>query len=402
MLKCQNANPNLSQRMTHRSYKFRFYPNRTQEKQLAKMFGSARWVWNHALDWRSSAYKVHGESVNGVDFSRELTFLKTLEPYAWLKDTPFTVYSQVLRDQDDAFRSFFAKRTKYPKFKNRRSKQSIRFNLDQRRLHTQFINGEMLKLPVLGKLKIRWSRLVAGTPKMVTVSKDASGRYFVSMSAESQIEHLPQKTNAVGLDFGVIDTIVTSDGWKSGNPRPMKALERKLKRAQQALSRCKNLSKRREKARLRVAKIYAKIKDVRADWLHKLSRLMIDQYQTIFIEDLDVQSMIQSPYAKSLSDSGFGMLRIMLTYKADWYGRKLVAVDRWAPTTKTCSECGFVSKKIPTNVRSWKCPDCAAEHDRDVNAARNVFTRGMASVRSTDDKERGEAWSFHKVTSVAA
>ena len=389
--------------MTQRSYKFRFYPNRTQEKQLAKMFGSARWVWNHALDWRNNAYKVHGESVSsGVDFSRELTFLKTLEPYAWLKDTPSSVFAQVLRDQDKAFGSFFAKRAKYPKFKNRRSKQSIRFCLDQRRLHTQFINGEMLKLPVLGKLKVRWSRLVAGTPKMVTVSKDASGRYFVSMSVESQIERLPQKTNAVGLDFGVIDTIVTSDGWKSGNPRPMKALERKLKRAQQALDRCKNLSKRREKARLRVAKIHAKIKDVRADWLHKLSRSIIDQHQIIAIEDLGVQSMMQSPYGKSLSDSGFGMLRNMLAYKSEWYGRDLRIVDRWAPTTKTCSECGFVSKKIPTNVRSWKCPDCAAKHDRDVNAACNVLIRGMASVRSTDDKERGEERFYHKVTSVAA
>lgn len=384
--------------MTQVAHKFRFYPTPAQEQSLARMFGSARWAWNSALAWRSAAYKLDGESVTGVDFSRELTFLKTLKPLAWLKETPATVYVQALRDQDKAFSAFFAKQAKYPRFKRKGGEESIRFQLDQRVVMNSYRDGELLKLPGLGELNIRWSRKVNGTPKMVTVRRDAAGRYFVSMMAETTVEPMPQRTNAVGLDFGLKDIVVTSNGWKSGNPRHVRQVQRKLKRAQRGLSRKTKGSNRRKRAVARVARLHAKVADTRADALHKLSTKIVREHQVIAIEDLSVKGMARGRLAKSIGDAGLGELRRQLTYKAQWYGRDLIVIDRWAPTSKACSECGSVMDAMPLNVRTWVCPDCGAEHCRDINAARNILA--LATVGSTVSKARGEASSG--VTALAA
>lgn len=363
--------------MTMIAYKFRFYPTSAQEQALCKMFGAARWAWNTCLAWRSAAYTLDGESVSGMSFSKELTWLKTLEPFSWLKEIPTVVYNQALRDQDKAFSAFFAKRARYPKFRRKGGPESIRFQLNQRTVMSNFRDGELLKLHGLGKIDVCWSRKMGGVPKMVTVRRDASGRYFVSMTVETVVDPLPQKTNAVGIDVGLKDIVVTSDGMKTGNPRHLRKAEKKLKRAQRQASRKVKGSNRRKKAVLKVAKLHAKVADTRADFLHKLSTGLIREYQIIAIEDLSIKGMARGRLSRSVADAGLGELRRLLTYKAEWYGRNLVVIDRWEPTSKVCSECGHKMDSMPLTVREWTCPECGSDHDRDVNAARNVLTAAM-------------------------
>ena len=363
--------------MVQRAFKFRIYPDSGQQALLRQMFGASRWVWNKALAWRSDAWQSLGERVTAVDFSRELTFLKTLEPYAWLRDVPATVFGQTLRDQDKAFSNFFAKRARYPRFKRRHGGQSIRFQLDQRVVMNNYRDGELLKLPGLGEIDVRWSRAVSGTPKMATVKRDAAGRFFVSFMAESAVQALPPTTKAVGLDFGLKDLVVTSEGWKSGNPRHLRHAERRLKRAQRALSHTRKGSHRRAIQRSRVARLHARVADTRADTLHKLSTQLVRDHGVLAIEDLAIKGMARTRLAKSIGDAGLAELRRQLTYKADWYGRKLMVIDRWEPTTKVCSECSHVMESIALSVRAWDCPICHATHDRDVNAARNILMVAM-------------------------
>jgi putative transposase len=359
--------------MIQRSHQFRFYPTGAQEKALGQFFGAARWVWNTALAWRSAAYKLDGERVTAVDFSRELTWLKTLEPYQWLNAVPATVLTQVLRDQDRAFSNFFAKRTRYPRFKKRRHEASIRFQLDQRTVVNNYRAGEFLKLTGLGVLDIRWSRVPGGVPKMVTVRRDACGRYFVAFMVEETIEPATDSTKSVGIDVGLKDVIVTSDGAKSGNPSHLRRYLRRLKMAQRRLSRKRKGSNRWHRQRQRVARIHARIGDARKDFLHKQTTGLIRDHGAIAIEDLNVKGLARTRLAKSMNDAALGELRRQLDYKCQWHGRVLLVADRFAPTSKTCSSCGTVQAEMPLRIRDWTCPDCGAVHDRDVNAAVNVL-----------------------------
>jgi len=369
--------------MAQRSYKYRIYPNAAQRQQLAREFGCARFVWNTCLAWRSDAYK-RGEKVTAVDFSRELTQLKKLEPYTWLNEVSSVTLVQKLRDQDRAFSNFFAKRAKYPRFKKRSHAQSVRYQIDQRIAVNLYRAGELLKLPKLGPLKVRWSRIPEGIPKMVTLSMDAAGRYFASFSVEQSIEAYPQKTNAaVGLDFGVKDVVVTSDGWKSGNPRHLRKLLRRLKHEQRIQSRRKKGSNRWHAQRIRVARLHARIADARRDWLHKLSTMLVREHGFIAIEDLHVRGMMRNRcLAQAIGDVGMSELRRQLEFKSAWHGRVIEAVNRFAPTSKTCSACGLVLDKLPLSVREWHC-ECGAIHDRDVNAARNILMFSTAGNAGT-------------------
>ena len=364
------------------SYKFRIYPSTEQRKQLAREFGHARWVWNTCLAWRTDAYKC-GEKVTAIDFSRELTQLKRLGPYAWLNEVSRTTLTNKLRDQERAFVNFFAKRAKYPRFKKRSHAQSVRYQIDQRIVVNLYRGGELLKLPKLGALKVRWSKIPEGVPKMVTLSMDAAGRYFASFSVEQQIKQWPQKTNAVGVDLGVKDIAVTSDGWKSGNPRRLNGYLRKLKHVQRILSRRRKGSNRWHAQRKRVARLYARIADARRDWLHKLSTRLVLDSGFIAIEDLHVRGMMANRcLAKAIGDVGMAELRRQLEYKAAWHGRGIEAVDRFAPTSKTCSACGLIQESMPLRVREWVC-ECGAIHDRDINAAKNILMFSMAGNAKT-------------------
>jgi putative transposase len=372
-----------------RSYQFRIYPSAVQMILLAQYFGAARWVWNTALAWRSHCYKVLGERVSGVDFSRELTFLKTLAPFAWLKAVPATILTQTLRDQDQAFSNFFAKRARYPRFKKRQAGASIRFQLDQRCVMNTYRAGELLKLPGLGALMVRWSRVPGGAPKMVTLRRDPAGRYFVAFMVEETIEQAVPSQRSVGIDLGVKDVIITSDGQKSGNPRHLRRYRRRLKWAQRRLARKQKGSQRWQKQRQRVARLHARVHDARQDFLHKQTSALVQNNGLIAIEDLNVRGMSASAKGtaeapgqrvkqkaglnQSILDASFGELRRQLDYKCQWHGRVLLVADRWAPTSKTCSGCGAVQAEMPLQIRDWSCPACGAVHDRDVNAAMNVL-----------------------------
>ncbi|MFZ1495203.1 MAG: transposase, partial [Candidatus Competibacter denitrificans] len=355
------------------SYKFRFYPDAKQRQQLAVDFGVARFAWNAALDARSFCYRALGRSVSGVDCSRAITELKADPAYVWLKDANSTVITQVLRDQDRAFAHFYAKRAGYPKFKKKHGPQSVRYQLDQRQIGRTFdAKAQWLKLPKLGALKLRWSREVAGIPKMATISRDACGRYFVAFGCEVEIAPLPAKTNAIGIDYGVKDIVVTSDGWKSGNPKPLYRKARKLKAAQRRLSRKTKGSNRRKAQQKRVARLHARVADARQDTLHQLSWALIRDHQAICLQPHNVKGMMANhTLARAIGDVGLGELTRQLRYKAAWYGRDLFEISQWTRTTGTCPACGLIGPKLSLSTRHWRC-HCGAVHDRDTASAQVI------------------------------
>jgi len=390
--------------MKRRSYKYRIYPNKTQIQLLSRFFGSKRFVWNTCLAWRSNIYKEYFESVTGIDFSRELTELKKLESYRWLKDTPTTVYSQALRDQDAAFRKFFKEGAGYPRFKSRHQLQSIRFQLDQRVIVKNYKAGELLKIPGLGQIKVRWTRVPEGLPKMVTVSKDSAGRYFVSMAVEEAIQSLPAVGKTVGIDLGVNQVMTLSDGAQFVNPRHLLKKKVQLKCLQQRLARQQKGSNRRLKTKFRIAKLHTRIADERHAYIHQITRRMINDNQVIMIEDLNVSGLSRSSKGtldnpgkkvkqksglnRSILDVSFGEITRQLDYKSDWYGRTLIKVDRFFPSSKLCSTpgCDYKAEKLTLKIRTWTCPQCGVVHDRDINAAKNIEIEGLTQLAPVGTK----------------
>jgi putative transposase len=360
--------------LTQKSYKFRLYPTEEQAKQLAKEFGCARFVWNRALVEREYAYQQWGVSLNSqYDISKHITQYKKTEKYSFLNDATGAVLTQKLIDQDKAFANFFKGRTGFPKFKKKHHAQSIRYSLDSRQ--NNYSAGEMIKLPKLGELNIKWSQIPNGTPKMVTVSKSASGKYFVVFACEVNTLELPKTGNRIGVDVGIKDVIVTSDGFRSGAPKFTYYYQRKLKKAQRNLSRKTKGSNRWNKQRLVVAKLHELIANSRKDFLHKLTTKLVKENDLICLEDLNVAGMLKNhKLSKAVADVGIFELNRQIKYKASWYGKEVEVIDRWYPSSKTCSACGQ-SHLMPLNKRVMSC-DCGNEMDRDLNAAINIRTVG--------------------------
>lgn len=363
-----------------KAYHFRIYPDAQQRQQLAIEFGNSRWVWNRCLDLRTKAWETDQTRHNYVSLSKLVTEWKHGE-FPWLADSVNACLQQTLIDQDKAFQHFFRRvkagqKPGYPKFKSRYSRQSVRYTLDQRQIERTYSAGEFLKLPKLGAVNVRWSQVPAGTPKMATVSRDTTGRYFVSFACEVEIQPMALTGKTVGLDLGIKDVVVSWDGEqavKSGNPRHLKRRLRHLKRQQRALSRKVKGSNRRARQRVKVAKIHAHVAAMRADFLHKTTTVIVRSADVIALEDLNVAGMVKNHcLAGAISDVGMHEFRRQIEYKAAWYGRRVVVVDRWFPSSKTCSACGSYQDKMPLSVRDWTCPDCGTRHDRDVNAAKNI------------------------------
>ena len=360
-----------------RAYQYRWYPTAEQEKILAQTFGCARFVYNWALRLRTDAYYQEQKRLYYSDTSTMLTKLKTQPEYTWLNDVASVPLHQSLRHLDRAFRNFFEGRTKYPTFKKRHGPQAASY------VGTAFKwDGKQLTLAKMDTpLDIVWSRpLPEGCkPTIVTVTKDTAGRYFVSILVEEDIKPLPVVDKQVGLDLGLKSMVITSDGEHIGNPRYFRKDEKKLAQAQRRLSKKKKGSKNRNKTRLKVARIHAKIADRRRDYQHKLSTRIIRENQTICIEDLAVKNMVKNPkLAKSISDVGWSEFTRQLEYKAAWYGRTLVKIDKWYPSSKRCHSCGHVLDSLSLDERFWLCPECKTFHDRDSNAAKNVLAAGLA------------------------
>ncbi|MER6808561.1 RNA-guided endonuclease TnpB family protein [Spirillospora sp. NPDC000708] len=362
-----------------RAFRYRFYPTDAQAAELSRTFGCVRKVYNLALAARTHAWVLRRERVNYNATSAMLTAWKKTEELAYLNEVSSVPLQQALRHLQAAFTGFFAKRAKYPRYK---SKKKSRKSAEYTSSAFRFTDGRLTLAKMAEPLAIVWSRpLPEGAhPSTVTVSQDGAGRWFVSLLCEDpSVQPLPATRTAVGVDAGLEHLLTLSTGEKITNPRHERCDRERLAKAQRHLSRKAKGSANREKARRRVARIHARITDRRRDTLHKITTRLVRDNQTIVIEDLSVRNMVRTQsLARSISDAAWSEFRRMLEYKAGWYGREVIAVDRWFPSSKLCSTCGTLKDKMPLNVREWTCDGCAATLDRDVNAARNLLAAGLA------------------------
>jgi len=361
-----------------RAFKFRFYPSDAQAAELARTFGCVRKVYNLALAARTEAWALRQERVNYNATSALLTAWKKTEELAFLNEVSSVPLQQALRHLQVAYTNFFAKRAKYPTFK---SKKKSRRSAEYTTSAFRYRDGRLTLAKMAEPLDIIWSRPLpdGAAPSTVTVSQDAAGRWFVFLLCDDVIEAVPA-SGAIGIDAGLDHLLTLSTGEKVTNPRRERADRARLAHAQRELARKEKGSSNRAKARLKVARVHARIADRRRDYLHKLTTRLVRENQTIVIEDLTVRNMVKNhSLARSISDAAWHQFRTMMEYKAEWHGRDLIAVDRWFPSSKLCSACGRLAEKMPLNVRKWTCP-CGAVHDRDVNAARNILAEGLSVI----------------------
>lgn len=360
--------------MSDKAYKYRFYPTAEQEQLLAQTFGCVRFVYNHILRWRTDAYYEHKEKINYKIASAKLTQVKKKSEFEWLNDVSCVPLQQCLRNQQSAFKNFFEGRAKYPKFKSKKHKQSAEFTKSA----FKFKDSKIYIAKSIDPLDIKWSRKLPSDPSSITISKDCAGRYFVSCKVVEKKETLPINANVVGVDVGIESLLTLSNGKKINNPRHTKKYEKKLAKYQRRLSKKKLGSSNRNKVRIKVARIHAKISDCRSDFLHKTTSKLINDNQVVCIETLKVKNMIKNPkLAKHIADASWGEMFKQLEYKAKEAGRELVAIDQFFPSSKRCNECGFVHDSMPLDVRSWDCPECSTRHNRDHNAAKNIKAVGQ-------------------------
>lgn len=363
--------------MTQKAFKYRFYPTPEQETLLRRTMGCTRLVYNRALAVRTQAWYEQKKRVGYSDTSAMLTEWKKQEYLQFLNEVSCVPLQQGLRHLQKAFSNFFDGRAKYPTFKKKRNGGSAEFTKSA----FKFRDGQVFLAKCSEPLSIRWSRELppGATPSTITVKLSPAGRWTVSLLVEVEIEPLPKCSSEIGVDLGVTSLVALSDGEKIANPKGFNAKRRKLRKAQKALSRKLHGSNNRHKARLKVAKVHQSIADARKDFLHKLTTRLVRENQTIAVEDLAVKNMVKNPkLALSISDASWGELVRQLEYKCDWYGRTLIKIDRWFPSSKRCGNCGHIMEKMPLNVREWNCPICGAHHDRDINAAKNILAAGLA------------------------
>ena len=370
-----------------RALKYRFYPTDEQAAELSRTFGCVRLVYNKALEARTIAWVQESRRIGYAESSALLTGWKKTEELAFLGEVSCVPLQQALRHLQGAFVNFWAKRAGYPRFKSRKKS---RLSAEYTRSAFTFRDGVLRLAKMAEPLDIVWSRpLPEGVePSTVTVSRDSAGRWFVSMLCEdASVRALPPAPNPiVGVDAGITALVTLSTGEKVENPRFEKQDRERLARAQRELARKQKGSKNREKARVKVARVHARIADRRRDHLHQLTTRLVRETavpinRVIVIEDLAVRNMLGNhTLACAISDAAWCELRRQLEYKCAWYGRDLIVVDRFHPSSKTYSACGHRVSVLPLDVREWTCAGCGAVHDRDVNAARNLEAAGLAVI----------------------
>ena len=363
--------------MVHYTYKYRLYPNNEQQNKLAIHFGCCRFVYNHFLDQRKQAYINTKKSPNYNKQAKELTNLKKEKD--WLYGTNSQVLQFELKCLEAAYNNFFSKRAKLPKFHSRRDKQSFTV--------PQFVEVKENKLhfPKFNEgIKVKLHRPITGNIRHATLSMNKAGQYFVSILVEKEIKPLKKSKNKVGVDLGINSLATLSNGKKYKNIRSYKNLEVRLRMLNKEHSRKNKGSKNKEKSRKRLAKLHLKIANIRNDHLHKVIRQIINENQVICLEDLNVSGMMKNRcLSKSVADVSMSEFVRQIEYKANWYGRKVVKIGRWFPSSKTCSNCNFVVENLPLSVRSWECPKCKTKHDRDTNAAINILNEAKRTVGTT-------------------
>lgn len=353
---------------------FRCYPTPEQEQHLSQTFGCVRFIWNWALRARTNAFRV-GERLGYPATDKALTVLKATPEHEWLNDVSSVCLQQALRDQQVAFSNFFAKRTAYPNFKRKESRQSANYT---KRGFSFDPDRRLLNLAKIGKIKVRWSRKVIPSPSSIRLIRTASGKHFVSLVVEIRPTPLPKTGESTGIDFGISRLATLSDGERIANPRHGERWRRRLAFYQKRVSRCRKGSNRRKREKRHVARIHEKIANSRSDTLHKLSTDLVTRFDTICVEDLNLRGMAKNhSLARVLNDASIGTAIRMIEEKAERYGKTVVKIDRWYPSSKTCSSCGHIIEKLPLNIREWTCPECSTHHDRDLNAATNILAVGQ-------------------------
>ncbi|WP_394616002.1 RNA-guided endonuclease InsQ/TnpB family protein [Lentzea sp. JNUCC 0626] len=361
-----------------RAFRYRFYPSEAQAVELSRTFGCVRKVYNLALQARTEAWAQSGERIGYAATSTLLTTWKRTEELAFLCEVSSVPLQQSLRHLQTGFTNFFAKRARYPRFKSRKKSRS---SAEYTRSAFRWRDGRLTLAKMAEPLDIRWSRPLPdeATPSTVTVSRDSAGRWFVSLLCEDPgVTPLPARDSAVGIDVGLDHLLVLSTGEKIGNPRHERRDRTALARAQRALCRKQKGSSNRAKARIKVARVHARITDRRTDHLHKITTRLVRDTQTLVIEDLAVSNLARNHrLARAINDAGWRQFRQQLEYKARWYGRDVIVVNRWFPSSKLCSVCGTLAAAMPLHLRVWTC-GCGTTHDRDVNAARNILAAGLA------------------------
>jgi len=362
----------LVKSVIQRAYRYRFYPTEEQKILLDRVFGCCRFVFNHFLNEKQKAWKDEAKSLSYGECSERLRSLKKELP--WLKEVSSVPLQQSLRHLDKAYKGFFNKIAQFPKFKKKHAQQSATYMKNA----FTYRNGEIHLAKDGAPLDIRWSRGFAGSPSSLTITKDSAGRYFVSILVEEKSYPLPPLEKSVGVDLGLINTIITSDGFKE---QPGKFLKKKLKalrRKQKTFSRRVKKSKNWQKAKKAVARLHAKVKDTRTDCLHKISKKLIDENQVITFETLDVKKLMQNrALAFSIADASWGTLVGFVKYKALWYGREFIQVDKYFPSSKKCFPCGAINYGLTLNDRTWQCPSCKRVLDRDLNSGACLNEEGL-------------------------
>ncbi|MDN3398478.1 IS200/IS605 family element RNA-guided endonuclease TnpB [Psychrobacter sp. APC 3426] len=363
-----------------KAHKVRLYPNEGQQIFFAKSFGCTRFIWNRMLSDKIEYYNEHKTELKNTPAHYKKEF-------EWLKEVDSLALANVQQNLRAAYNKFFKQGAGFPKFKKKGIKDSYTTNNQK---GTVAVTNNTVKLPKIGHIKARLPSKINGLIKSATISRTPSGKYYVSLLVETIVNELPKTHSNIGIDLGLTDFIVLSDGTKVANPTFLSKLQHKLAREQKILAKRRAVAKadqrklsdsrNYQKQKIKVAKVYERITNCRKDFLHKLSFNLIKNHDVIAIEDLNVKGMVKNKkLAKAISDSSWSTFTTMLNYKAEWYGKKLVKIDRWYPSSKTCSGCGHLLTKaeLPLQVRSWNCPSCLQSNDRDINASINILNEGL-------------------------
>ncbi|WP_339343618.1 IS200/IS605 family element RNA-guided endonuclease TnpB [uncultured Psychrobacter sp.] len=369
-----------------KAYKVRLYPNEDQQVFFAKSFGCSRFIWNKMLADKIDHYKATKTTLNNTPAQYKKEF-------EWLKEVDSLALANVQQNLRAAYSKFFKQGSGFPKFKKKGIKDSYTTNNQK---GTVAITDSTVKLPKIGHINAKFPDKINGLIKSATISRTPSGKYFVSLLVETVVNELPKTQSNIGIDLGLTDFIVLSDGSKVANPKFLAKLQDKLAQEQKVLAKRRAIAKadqrklsesrNYQKQKLKVAKVYEKITNTRKDFLHKLSFNLIKNHDVIAIEDLNVKGMVKNrKLAKAISDSSWSSFTTMLAYKSEWYGKTLVKIDRWYPSSKTCSNCGHLLTKaeLPLSVRTWDCPSCLQRNDRDLNASINILNQGLLLAKQS-------------------
>lgn len=367
----------------NKSFKIRIYPNKKQSEQINNNIGSARFVFNYFLDMRIKQYETSKDSLGYNKCSAELTKLKKQDEYKWLSQSDSASLQQSLKDLDTSYSNFFKGLKKsnavgFPKFKSKHKSK-----LSYRTVSNISIVDNTIKLPKLGILKSNHSFDLSKIIKInnATVSKSRSGKYFVSLSCEVDVKAKHQTCKQVGIDLGIKELATLSDGVIFPNPKHYRKYEKQLSKAQRKFSKMQKGSNNREKQRVKLARLHEKVANSRIDYIHNFTNYLVSNYDTIVIEDLSVSGMIKNhKLAKSIADASFSEIRRQLSYKCDWYNRDLVIINRFYPSSKTCSACGNVKLDLTLSDREYNCQECGLKIDRDLNASINILTVGITGI----------------------